>query len=350
MPVLTDPALQMNPSIIKAIRAGDYDLDQIDNLLAQREKVIRAIMEQEGGSKEDTPPPSFDGVIASVGTTTYADCRTSISMPRRDSLAVQPTNVQPTKCSYAICGGCRPYFKDRLYTSFESLGDQPPFTAVDMEELPMINPIIARTIGLRPSPETPLRSMPSHISMDVADGTDIESESEISVNWSATNSGESHSSGLDSLDNSELFPCPGSHHCPVWSRRSGCAYENGAFDDGKRAENHGFFNSLTPENSRSQLSHYADLALSTPGASSTTASSVSLPTTPVSPLIPLLPTDETFDVALQKQLKKSSENRNVSTPGGKRRKTEIGLHSKESKNSIISDADGDGEGGVARTH
>ena len=333
----------MSPSIIKGIRAGAYDLDQIDKLLAQREKVIRTIKEQEGGSKENTPPPSFDGVIASAGTTTYADCRTSISMPRRDSLAVQPSKVQQTKCSYAICAGCRPYVQDRMYASFED--DQLPLTAADMKELPMMDPNIARTIGLRPSPETPLRSMPSHISIDITDGTDIESESEISVNWSATNSGESHSDGSESLDKSELFPCPGSHHCPVWSRRSGCAYENGGFDDGKRAENHGFFNSVTPENSRSQLSHYTDLASSTPGASSTTASSVSRPATPMSPLIPLLHNEETFDVSLRKQIKKNSEKRNVGTPGSRRRKTEFGLPTNESNNSIIKGAED-----VAATH
>ncbi|USW49329.1 hypothetical protein Slin15195_G026480 [Septoria linicola] len=335
--------LKMSSSIIRGIRSGNYDFDQVDKLIAQREHAIETIKAQQGGQRGSCPPTSFEGIIASVGSSVQPSSPTPAN--RRDSSVVQ--HAPAVKCNFNICAGCRPYFADRLWASFEStFTTQAGLTAADAQKLPIINADIARTIGLRPTSPSPPRTAPSHCSIDVTDG---EVESDISVDWSVTNSGESDSGGSEPMDKSELFPCPGPLQCPVWSRSSGCAYENGSFDDGKRAENHGFANSITPEHSRSQLHHYTYVASSTPGASSTTASTVSLPATPTAPLIPLLPAEDTFDVALQKEVEKTGNaRRGVCQSSTKRRKTEIGLRERDSKTSLESNSDG--AGGVTITY
>lgn len=331
----------MSPSIINGIRAGDYTLRQVNKLLTQRETVFRVIKQQQAHSQKKNKNislPSADSLIASAGTTTRSHRHASASKPRRDSLAVQHLDAE-MNCNYAICGGCRPYFDTRLPMTFETVIDQPALTAADMQKLRIIDPAVARTIGLRPTPQ-------SYKKKGMADSIYMESASASSVEWILDSFAESES------NDAVLFPCPGPLHCRAWTLRSGCPYENGGFDDGNRAANHmhDFLDSLTPENSRSQLSTCADLTSSTLGASSTTASTVSLPTTPLAPLIPLVPSDESFDVALEKQLQKKSENRSLSTPSGKRRKTEIGLYTNESDHGMMSDVDGEVEDGVALTH
>lgn len=333
--------LEMSPSIINGIRAGNYTLREINKLLTQRETVLRVIEQQQIRSEKKNKKMRVESRIASVGTTTHSHGHASVSKPRRDSLVVEYTDAE-SNCNYAVCGGCRSYFDTRLHMTFETVIDQPPLTAADMQKLRMIDPAVARTIGLRPTPQSYTKGGDIPDSMYI-----MEAASDSSLDWFADAIAESDAN--DAL----IFPCPGPLHCRVWTLRSGCPYEHGGFDDGNRAANHmhDFLNSLTPENSHSQLSNYADLTSSTLGASSTTASTVSLPTTPVAPLVPLVPSDESFDVALQKQVqKKKGQNRSMSTPGGKRRKTEIGLYTNESDDGMMSDVDGEVQDGVALTH
>lgn len=125
----------------------------------------------------------------------------------------------------------------------------------------------------------------------------------------------------------------------MWSRQSGCAYDGG-FEDGKRAENHGYLSRLTPSNSNIRLGQFADL---TPGGSSPTASSISLPTTPTSPSTPLFTFDEKYNSTLQEQCGKAR-----SVPGdmgGDHHK--IGSRDNDSAESFGSELEVDG--GVALT-
>ncbi|EME85847.1 uncharacterized protein MYCFIDRAFT_82434 [Pseudocercospora fijiensis CIRAD86] len=297
--------LHMSSSVIQGIRNGDYDVDQIDRLIAQKEKLISVITEKE--SLSATAPPnsvrnSFtaQNVISSIGSTYQAphqNCRVSASLPasatstppvpREDNIAT-PTKQDSVlgkrsqnKCCFQVCHSCRPYFGDRAYENFETVLRNEPHFLNELKGLPIMDANIARNIGLRQPLPHILRSFQSQQSMDITvhDSTD-DASTQISVDWTPTNTNIEDESPLDSA---ELFPCPGPLQCPVWSRKSGCAYDAG-FDDGKRAENHGFLSRITPENS---MSLFTGSVHGTPCEASSTASSISLPTPTRSPLAPL---------------------------------------------------------------
>ncbi|WPA99903.1 uncharacterized protein RHO25_004523 [Cercospora beticola] len=327
--------LKINPSVINGIRAGNFTTSQANKLIAQKKNVLRAIREQEQGLQKPQLMPSANGIIATAGTSQVTPAKQTFTN-RRDSAALSPL-APPAKCNYAICAACRPYFSDRLWASFETiLHEQTQITAADAGSLPMMDPFIARTIGLRPSFANTLRAVPSPYSTEFSD---MEAESAVSVDWSATNSGESDAGSPEVPDRNEPLPCPGPLLCPVFSRNLGCAYENEGFDDGKRSENH----AMTPEHSRSQLSNYTYLAPSTPGAASTTASSVSLPSTPTASSISILGPEDTRKTAREKQLENGARQH-----GSTRLDVEEAAAHTQSTDSSKNEVD-DG-GGVALTH
>ncbi|KAF7197957.1 hypothetical protein HII31_00671 [Pseudocercospora fuligena] len=337
--------LQMSLSVIKGIRNGDYDVDQIDRLISQKENLISVIVEKESqfaDGRTNSVRNSFNpqNIISSVGAgyqAPYQNCRVSASLPTSaSSAAPMPSEAKvatPTKqdsvlgkrsqnkCCFQVCHSCRPYFGDRAYESIETvLGNESNFLN-DLKGLPIMSASLARNIGLRqPSPHI-LRSFQSQQSMDITvhDSTD-DASTQISADWTPTNTNIEDETPLDSA---ELFPCPGPLQCPVWSRKSGCAYDAG-FDDGKRAENHGYLSRITPENSMSLLTGSIH---GTPGEASSTASSISLPTPTRSPLAPLKANSVCGEL--------NGENQ------------KIGLRSKHSSSSFGSEIEVDG--GVALT-
>ncbi|KAM3422963.1 hypothetical protein BST61_g442 [Cercospora zeina] len=324
--------LKMSPSLIKGIRAGDFNTSQADKLIAQKKNVLRAIREQEERSQRSRSMAPASSIIATAGVSPTTPAKQT-SSARRDSAASAPS-AAPQKCNYAICAACRPYFSDRLWASFETMFyEQTQITAAEAASLPMINPSIARTIGLRSASANTLRAVPSQNSSDIS----TEADSTVSVDWSAT---DSDAGGSEKI---EPYPCPGPLLCPVFSRNFGCAYENEGFDDGKRAENH----SMTPENSRSQLSNYTYLAPSTPGAASTAPSSVSLPSTPTASSLPLLAPEKSPTTTRERPPEKGHGIAPTTLqPGDKHRNPKSAVT--ESNDELKTDVDG--RGGVALTH
>lgn len=358
--------LQMNASVIKGIRAGDYTAEQIEKLIKQKEKVIQTINAKENPSSTDTPPDTIDqtqNIIASVGATIPASVRarglTELSNGSAGTKSPSCNDVNPmskprTTCSFQVCHTCRPFWKDRPYSSFEAVleGEAQPLSAVDFQFLPVMNRDLMLNVGLRKQPTPPLASGQTIYSTDnMFDQYDVDrDEDDISVDWTSDTNGESDSSGSDHLDSSHLYPCPGALQCPVYSRHSGCAYDSG-FDDGRRAVNHGFlaehhFDRHTPDNSRSHLHRLMTNIADTPGGSSSTASTLSLPTPTTAPLAPLLPTDDTFDIALKKQLGKVAKAKSVGDEIGKEKENrKMELHARESNSSLGSEIEV--AGGVA---
>ncbi|KAF2161359.1 hypothetical protein M409DRAFT_28094 [Zasmidium cellare ATCC 36951] len=361
--------LHMSPSVIKGIRAGDYDIDQVEKLIKQREKVIRTINEQEvrlkEGSGSVSATSSPHNIITSVGSTAPAEnCRNSTALPMspagtpantpHDSHATTPVKGDGEStprfkynCTFQVCHACRPFFLDRMYISFESAfnGEGPSAPPQECQGLRVADARIISKIGQHAVPRPlPLpniaRPQPS---MDIVTQSTSEVDDDISVDWSDSE----HPS--ERLDSSELYPCPGPGQCPVWSRHSGCAYDVG-FDDGRRAMNHGYFQEmdidrLTPENSHSQLRHMTGSLTNTPIGTSSTASSLSLPTPTASNLAPLLPSDDLLSVTPQKQGKSGKAKSVCGEFDAYDRK--VGLRGRPSSSSLGSEVEV--EGGVALT-
>lgn len=159
----------------------------------------------------------------------------------------------------------------------------------------------------------------------------------------------------EKLEGADRYPCPGAGVCPLYSRSAGCAYDTG-FDDGLRALNHGFgpepdLTRMTPENSLTKLRHTRGSISDTPGGSTSTGSSLSLPTPSTAPLTPLTPAHQSFEDALSMRLGKKNKAATISGPlgGNRRRSGRLGLsvRGKDSTSSLGSEVEV--AGGVALT-
>jgi hypothetical protein len=357
--------LGIHPLVITSIRAGEYTDEQATRLIRQKIDLIKVIKKAKRSSarlashfnfcndafrnvitqagngtpvKTVVPPGTTTaqglqagtlGVLPPTPCKTPHDGSTSpagVSSPTESPRRPTVRNNSP-KCNFHICSTCRPYFRDRMYASFESAynDELPHLTQEQLNNLPIINPRVARNIGLRPTPITPTYSPGD--SVDVTHQNSLETD-EISVNWSPTDTEEETSrSSSFATDNispkasrapSDLYPCPGPHHCPVYSRHSGCAYDLG-FDDGRRAANHGYVaeseTDIGPLSIDTSIPSFRFNLERAGDGSSSTASSVSLPTPTTTTkggigLAPLLPSEHDdddddaawFNVTLRKKM------------------------------------------------
>ncbi|KAH9829781.1 hypothetical protein Tdes44962_MAKER02259 [Teratosphaeria destructans] len=303
-------SLGMSAGVIKGIRKGDYTTDQARRLIDQKRHLratIRSTQSTHGINAASDPAPASD-IIASVGATApdrgtavpaspqtsdlnnASDASVAASQTRKSS---RGSKRQHQSCHLQVCHTCRPFFTERLPMSFERVlsGKVPAVTEDEITRLPMMNPSIVRNLGLRQEPPLPppANQSPGYSSaMHQTDGYDDDSWS--STPTSATNS----ETDSDQLEFADPYPCPGPGICPLWSQDSGCAYDDG-FDDGMRAQNHGFEPEPETETDRIARRRARRDLLFPPGLTSAGGSSVSLPLLATAPLTPVLHEEELFE-------------------------------------------------------
>jgi len=363
--------LGMGDCVIKGIRNGNYSFEQVEKLIEQKKHLLAVIRKIECGSADSTPqlhlhgntrPTRFaENIIASVGTSMappvlpMASAGTPVNTPAESPIKRGSKSRKQT-CNFQVCHACRPFFQDRLYMSFEKMlsGRVPAVTEEEISRLPMLNPAIVRNLGLRKQHPPISPTANSQESIDIT--TQQYDYEEDTSDWTPTSASVSEEDS-DGLEMADSYPCPGAGVCPLWSRFGGCAYDSG-FDDGFRALNHNFglepdLSRMTPENSMNRLQRVRGSMDDTPGGTSSTASSISLPTPNTMPLAPLTPMDESFDEALSRRLGKSSKAVSMleleALPSEKRRTRRwgLGMRGKDSSSSLGSEVEV--EGGVALT-
>lgn len=209
-------SLRMSPSVISQIRRGHYSFDQVDTLIKQKEHVISVIKQAQTPAQLATPPAS--PICGNAGTSVTATVSATPPLPRssRDRLPGTPagtpantsaesTNSTPkksqrksaakrSKCRFQACHGCRPFFVDRLHTlSFEAVfnNEVPAITEQDITQLPFRDPSVVRNLGLREPPQPALRTMGLQESMDVVVGQSFDSDDD----WSPTSGTNSEGEG-----------------------------------------------------------------------------------------------------------------------------------------------------------
>ncbi|KAK3680149.1 hypothetical protein LTR78_000526 [Recurvomyces mirabilis] len=364
-------SLSIGAGVIEGMRCGDYTIDQIDKLIEQRRHVLAVIRQEENPTAADAPEMqiqrtkstrkcTLEDVIASVGSSMapspppLSDLRLNTEPTKADASnatrdATHKIKRQP--CNFQVCHTCRPFFKDRLYQSFEQAlsGREPPVTEDNWQQLPVFNVAIVRNLGLRTTNSSPPSPHIANTPASQHDGKDEETS-----DWTPTSVTISETDS-ESLDEATAYPCPGAGVCPLYSRYAGCAYEH-SFDDGLRALNHGFgpepdLTRMTPENSETRLGRIRGGVSDTPGGSVSTASSVSLPTPNAVPLTPITPTDECFEDALMMRMKKKpGKAATISGPflnAKPRKRLGFSLRGRDSHSSLGSEVEV--EGGVALT-
>lgn len=330
-------SIKMSPSVIEQIRTGLYTFDQVEKLVAQKEHLISTIKYLEGlsTSTESTPAshhtatfPTYaiPDIVASVGITPtppafhqqQSNMTQTSDVAQQTSLeythAPSSTNNQLSKksetCNYMVCHTCRPFLQDRLYVNLGSAldGSQPPFTKEEARSLPMMHPQIVRNFGLRKS--TPVsgystRRLQRSQSMDMSlmQRTDSNYEYDTPLDWTTSSTtSSSYDDDLGEIRTPDPYPCPGAGVCPVYSRNSGCAYDSQDFDDGQRALAHGFSGEpiptaehTTPDRPLTRLRRVERSVSGSPGRTSSSGSSISLPTPTTLPLTPETPITPKFE-------------------------------------------------------
>ncbi|KAK0362957.1 hypothetical protein LTR91_002918 [Friedmanniomyces endolithicus] len=372
-------SIGITAGVVEGIRNRAYSVEQVDKLIQQKVHLLATIRRQETSSNSDSPQAqtarsrtqsATESIIASVGITANPPVQISVSrtqVPNSDSTPTSQIDgttgssrkikSKKQNCNFQVCHACRPFFKDRLYMSFEMMlsGHLPAITEEDVKKLPMLDPAIVRNLGVHGPYRSPIPTpLSTRFGRNVhqGDGTD-----EDASDWTPTSATVSEASDSDRQEEADLYPCPGAGICPLWSRYSGCAYDAGQFDDGLRALNHGFgpepdLTRMTPDNSLTRLRRVRGSISDTPGGGSTsTASSISLPTPGFAPLTPITPTDQSFEDALTMRLSKPGKAATICGPylSGKQRSGRYGLgldlHGKDSSSSLGSEVEV--EGGVA---
>lgn len=185
-------------------------------------------------------------------------------------------------------------------------------------------------------------------------------EDDAPLEWTT---GSNSTSSFDDDAEADPYLCPGAGVCPVFSRHSGCAYDSRDFEDGRRALNHGFtvYNSTggpssasctTPDRPRARLRRVQGSISGTPGGTSSTASSISLPTPPTFPLSLSTPSNQGFGDETNIKPGKAATVCGVLTPssmdfGHARLSVGSDISAKDSHDSFGSEVEVDG--GVALT-
>lgn len=325
-------SIGMSASVVKQMRAGQYTYAQIETLLAQRRHVIDVIRRTKNPSTASVPPTpqsskhpteALGDIIASVGGTAAPAAQQVIMSARFAPPAIAPVNTgfgaegcssaisssnsttsdsprkknkQTETCTYQACHTCRPFFQDRLGSSFEPVleNEAPKLDELDMKALPVHKAAIVSNLGLRrPLPRDPLRR--SEESMDITmhqqdgyHGLDFVGQ-DLPSDWTSTPTTSSDGDS-DLSDKSDMSPCPGPGVCPVYHPTEGCAYDYG-FDDGKREINHGHgrgdeiqVQGLGISGTGDQAPRLSTSLPSTPDLTPSKGSSVSLPNLPTTPL------------------------------------------------------------------
>jgi hypothetical protein len=161
----------LSESAIKNAEQGGYTLEQLEKLKAQKLhlKAVIALQEAAEGlsercSESEAGPSNTDGAHQSV-------------LNKKQQVAEDSLQYEDLKfCRFHACHTCRPYFKDRIYTSFESVLSQ-QFVPFDASDLPVSDARIMRNIGLRiPPMPTPIQPAPFYTAETTAEAAIIESD------------------------------------------------------------------------------------------------------------------------------------------------------------------------------
>ena len=175
-------SLGMSVSVVNGIRKRDYSLEQVDKLIGQKQRLIATIRRQETPSTDSTPQPhraaqkyqpATDSIIASLGAKAGAGVQAvengNPAHRAADTLTSATASQKLSRsrkqsCNFQVCHSCRPFFQDRLYTSFEKVfsGNMPAITENEIVQLPLLDPAVVRALGLRAAqaqpPPTPFAS------------------------------------------------------------------------------------------------------------------------------------------------------------------------------------------------
>ncbi|KAF2011257.1 hypothetical protein BU24DRAFT_465990 [Aaosphaeria arxii CBS 175.79] len=139
-------AIGLNDSIIGNAERGEYTPAQLELLKAQKRDLNQVIADTVQRSQIFT----VQAKLAAALDRTLSDTDGSYeSKPEKD--------MTLPACTFQACHNCRPYYKDRIYSSFENVvsDTMPAVTPLESICLPTKSAQTMRSIGLRPASVSP---------------------------------------------------------------------------------------------------------------------------------------------------------------------------------------------------
>ncbi|CAA9959703.1 hypothetical protein PTMSG1_03113 [Pyrenophora teres f. maculata] len=146
-------AIGLSESVILTAEKGHYTDEQLEKLKDLKLELNEIILMMEEASQAN----DFVSKLTAMARTPYATDGTYNSVPTKKSLG----------CIFRACHTCRPYYRDRLYISFEGVvnAEFPPMTRDDIQRLPTKSAKIMSTIG------TKTYTLPSSMTLDTMPST-----------------------------------------------------------------------------------------------------------------------------------------------------------------------------------
>jgi hypothetical protein len=205
-------SIGLSESIIVTAESGHYTRAQLNKLKELKLELRQTITDTQQASQTNEAmsrlaamakaPSNNDGTFSSMPTPTesVSDLQKYTRPAKRRRLAENPgehiadSPQKPPGCAFRACHTCRPYYRDRLYISFQAVlnAEFPPMTHEDIAELPTKSAKIMRTIGNTVQP------LPSSMTLDTSPSTLP------TTNSFATSTDAPHTASSNATDSSEL--------------------------------------------------------------------------------------------------------------------------------------------------
>ncbi|KAJ9637812.1 hypothetical protein H2199_007306 [Coniosporium tulheliwenetii] len=173
-------SLGFSISEIKAVENGVYTVDQLVKIGKQKQH-LKSVIASEVGKTADSPTSATSPENAPPSVThSSQDPSSSNVNQRNDSVQIDSTpgshkllgkfkrrlQQESTICTFLCCHSCRPYYRDRIYASVNSVFSEgvEPLQPSDTAELRVLDANILRSIGI----PTPYELRPVESSLDLA--------------------------------------------------------------------------------------------------------------------------------------------------------------------------------------
>ncbi|EON69579.1 hypothetical protein W97_08839 [Coniosporium apollinis CBS 100218] len=173
-------SLGFSNSEIKAVENAVYTVEQLVRIGKQKQH-LKSVIESELGKTADSPtsatspentPPSITHSPQDASSSDVNHRKDSVqqeSMPGAHKILgkfKRRLRQESKTCTFLCCHSCRPYYRDRIYTSVNSVFAEgvEPLQPSDTAELRVLDATVLRSIGI----PTPYELRPVESSLDLA--------------------------------------------------------------------------------------------------------------------------------------------------------------------------------------
>ncbi|KAF3053896.1 hypothetical protein E8E11_011707 [Didymella keratinophila] len=141
----------LSESVIRTAEQGRYSPMQLETLKAQKQDLKQVIEDRLQGSQINDMAARLAALSAPSNNdgTMNSKAKNAVSTSSLWDLMKSTDESQSAVCAFRACHTCRPYYRDRVYISFDAVvsADFPPVSKVEAQNLPTKSAQLMRSIG-----------------------------------------------------------------------------------------------------------------------------------------------------------------------------------------------------------